>query len=339
MPSQSPKASRVSSASSAHEPRAYDVVIVGGAAAGLTAAMYTARRALKTMVISTDIGGQASLTSEIENYPGRDLTDGFELMSDFKNQAERFGAEVVIDQAIKITVESETSFLIQTHQETYRAKAVILAFGLTPKSLGVSGEDKFKGRGVSTCATCDGPLYKNKTVVVTGVGDPALDAVQYLCKLNARVTYVCPRPVLVGSKHMQDAVKCLENVTTYLNATVTEILGDKTVTAVKAQVNGESTTMACDGVFVEMGYIANAAWVKDVVKLDASNHIVIDEKMATSCAGIFAAGDITTISHKQVVISAGEGAKAALSLYKYLQENGKVARGVPTDWGIVKSTS
>lgn len=338
MSSQPLKASREPSTPSAHAPRAYDVVIVGGAAAGLTAAMYTARRALKTVVISTDIGGQASLTSEIENYPGRDLTDGFELMTDFKNQAETFGAEIVIDQAIKITAESETSFLVETHQSVFRGSAVILAFGLTPKSLGVPGEDQFKGHGVSTCATCDGPLYKNKPVVVTGVGDAALDAVQYLCKLNARVTYVCPRPVLVGSKHMQDAVKCLEDVTTYLNASITEVIGDKTVSAVNATVNGEAMTIPTSGVFVEMGYIANAAWVEGVVKLDKSNHIVIDQTMATSCPGIFAAGDITTISHKQVVISAGEGAKAALSLYKYLQENGKVARGVPTDWGVVKST-
>lgn len=315
----------------------YDVVIVGGAAAGLVAAMYTARRALKTVVITTDIGGQASLTSEIENYPGRGLTDGFQLMTEFKEQAEKFGAEVVIDQATSIETESETAFVVSGRQNTYRAKAVILAFGLTPKDLGVPGEEKFKGRGVSTCATCDGPLYKGKSVIVTGVGDSALDAIQYLCQIKASVTYLCPRQNMVGSKHLTKAIECMDDVTVHLNAEVTEVLGDEKLTGVKVRINGKEQEFTCDGVFAEMGYVSKADWVSGVVELDEHQHIVIDSNMATSVPGIFAAGDITTTSYKQVVISAGEGAKAALSLHKYLQEKGVIDKSAPVDWGVIKS--
>ena len=318
--------------------RECDVVVVGGAAAGLVAAMYTARRALKTIVVTTDIGGQASLTSGIENYPGRERVAGFQLMTDFKEQAEKFGVEIVIDEALELKVISKTSFIVKAYNAEYHAKSVVLAFGLTPKELGVPGEEKFKGRGVSTCVTCDGPLYKNKKVVVTGVGDSALDAVQFLCNVNADVTYICPRPSLVGSKQMVSAVEAMRHVTIHLNTRITGVLGDDKLTGVTIKTEDkEEQEIYCDGVFAEMGYVTKADWVEGVVELDAQKHIIIDQNMATSTPGIFAAGDITTTSYKQVVVSAGEGAKAGLSLHKYLQQHGVINTSSPVDWGILKS--
>ncbi len=314
-----------------------DVVIVGAAAAGLTAAMYTSRRALSTVIISKDLGGQAALTSEIENYPGRSLTDGFVLMNDFKEQAEAFGARIVMDEVVEIQAESDTSFVVRACLQSFRCKGVIITSGLTPKDLSVPGEQQWKGRGVSYCATCDGPLFKNKSVVVCGVGDSALDAALYLHRLNATVTYLCPRPALVGSPKLRQSLQEEPIITTLCNATVIEILGDTKLTCVRVNVEGQLKDIACDGVFVEMGYIAKTDWLAPVMELDERRQVKIDQQMMTSRPGIFAAGDITTISYKQVVISAGEGAKAALSLYHYLQERGAVAKRPPIDWGVVHS--
>ncbi|MBI2426339.1 MAG: FAD-dependent oxidoreductase [Candidatus Kerfeldbacteria bacterium] len=318
----------------------YDVVIVGGAAAGLTAALYSARRTLSTLVISKDIGGQASITSEIENYPGRGLVDGFELMDDFRKQSEKFGARIVIDEVTRVTPKSETSFEITTVSgTTYSAKGVILAFGLTPRDLGVPGEAQFKGRGVSTCVTCDGPLYKGKTVAVVGTGLPLVDGAELMIKIAAHVYAVEKKQKFVGEKAMIALVEAAPNVEKLFSSEVTEILGDQKVTGirVKNSVSGEEKNIAVDGVFTELGYIAKTDCVKGVIELDGENHIVIDEKNATDVPGVFAAGDITSVSYKQVVVSAGEGAKAALSLYTYLQSKGVIARGVNIDWGIVKA--
>lgn len=318
----------------------YDVVIVGGAAAGLTAALYSARRTLSTLVISKDIGGQASITSEIENYPGRGLVDGFELMDDFRKQAEKFGARIMIDEVTRVIPKSETSFEVTTVSgTTYSAKGVILAFGLTPRDLNVPGEAEFKGRGVSTCVTCDGPLYKEKTVAVVGTGLPLLDGAELMIKIAAKVYAVEKKQKFVGEKAMIATVEAAPNVEKLFSSEVTEILGDKQVTGirVKNSVTGDEKDISVDGVFTELGYIAKTDCVKGVVKLDAENHIVIDEKNACDVPGIFAAGDITSVSYKQVIVSAGEGAKAALSLYKYLQSKGVIARGVNIDWGTVKS--
>ncbi len=313
----------------------YDVIIIGAAAAGLTAGMYSARRTLRTLVISKDIGGQASLTTEIENYPAKGLVDGFALMTEFKEQAEKFGATVTLDEATKILVNGKTDFTVQTLSKTYSCHGVILAFGLTPRDLGVPGEEKFKGRGVSTCATCDAPLFKGKTVAVAGVGDAALDAVVLLSRLAKQVYYLNPRDTIIGPKHFADDITRTPNVTTYFKTKITEVYGQKKLEGVKCD-NPEVPLLEVDGVFAEMGYRAKVDWVKDTVSINARNQIVIDDKNMTSVPGVFAAGDITTVSYKQVVVSAGEGAKAALSLYQYLQSNGVVSRGAAIDWGVVE---
>lgn len=313
----------------------YDVVIVGAAAAGLTAAMYASRRTLRTLVISKDIGGQASLTTEIENYPAKGLVDGFALMTEFKEQAEKFGATVRMDEATHIRANGKTDFTVQTLGKTYTCHGVILAFGLTPRDLGVPGEEKFKGRGVSTCATCDAPLYKGKTVAVAGVGDAALDAVVLLSRLAKKVYYINPRDTFIGPKHFADDISRTPNITTYGRTKITEVYGQEKLEGIKLD-HPEIKTLAVDGVFAEMGYRAKVDWIKDAVHVNPRNQIIIDEKNMTSVPGIFAAGDITTVSYKQIVVSAGEGAKAALSLYQYLQAHGVVSRGAAIDWGVVE---
>lgn len=322
----------------ASEARVFDVVIVGGAAAGLTAALYTARRTLSTLVISKDIGGQASLTSEIENYPGRTLVDGYALMEDFKKQAEQFGARVMIDEVTRLTVNGETSFTLETALgQTFTAKGVILAFGLTPKDFGVPGEAQFKGRGVSTCVTCDGPLYKGKTVAIAGTGMALVDAAELMVKIAKKVYVIEKRGKLSGEQAVVDVVEQAPNVEKVFNATVVEILGDTQIRGVKVKdaTTQDERVLDVDGAFAELGYIAKTDFVKGVVELDTQNHVAIDATNATNVPGIFAAGDITSVSYKQVVVSAGEGAKAALSLYKYLQSKGVIAKGVTIDWGRI----
>lgn len=312
----------------------YDVVIVGGGAAGLTAAIYASRRTLKTLVVSKDLGGQAALTSEIENYPGRNLTDGFNLMNDFKKQAEKFGAEIVMEEAIKLE-DKNGIFFITTPSQKISSRALILAFGLTPRDLGVQGEEKFKGKGVSYCATCDAPLFKNKTVVVVGGGSSALDAAELLSKIAIKVYLIHRQNAFKGEEVLQNQVKEIKNIEILFNTEVEEIKGEQTVSAVMT-INNQSSDkkeIECKGVFVEIGYIAKTDLVEGLVALNERRQIKVNRYCETSHPGIFAAGDITDITYKQVVISAGEGAKAALQAYKYLQQKRRKAVGV--DWGKV----
>lgn len=314
----------------------YDIIIVGGGAAGLSAAMYASRRALKTLVLSKDLGGQAALTNEIENYPGRKLLAGFELMNDFKEQAEAFGSVMEMKEVIGIQKEGE-DFQVATPHEHYTCKALVLAFGLTPRDLGVPGEDRFKGRGVSSCATCDGPFFKGKKVMVVGGGNAGLDAAEYLSRIAASVVLVVRKEALTGSQELIDQLINNPRVTIKTKMWPKELMGKScleqvVLTSADAEV---SESVDVDGCFVEIGHLAKTDFVQELVELDERRQIKIDGDCKTSTPGVFAAGDITTISYKQVVISAGEGAKAALSAYKYLQEKG-CTKGAMIDWGVVK---
>lgn len=316
----------------------YDVIIIGGGASGLTAAIYTSRRAMTTLVVSQDVGGQASTTPDVENYPGFESINGLELMMKFKNQAEKFGAEFVLDEIKKVEKNADGSFTVRTASTSYAAATVILAFGLSHRHLGVPGEDRLTGRGVTYCATCDAPLYKGKTVVVVGGGNSALDATLYLSKIAAKVYLVHRRQEFNGESFLVDQLKEAANVELVLNATVTEIKGDQRVTSViVADVDDvqKAREIATDGVFIEIGFVVKADFVKGLVEVDARNQIKISPDCETSVPGMFAAGDVTTVTYKQIVVSAGEGCKAALQAYLYLQKKqGK--KGVMIDWASAK---
>lgn len=315
----------------------YDVVIVGAGAAGLTAAIYASRRALRTLVISQDIGGQAATTEEIENYPGVDFSDGPSLTNKFRMQAEKFGTEVRLDEVTKIEKQLDGTFTVHTPTQTVHTRTVIIAYGLSHKHLDVPGEKEFSHHGVSYCATCDAPLYKNKPVAVVGGGNSAMDAALLLAKLTPEVHLVVRGPALKGEAIMMEKVSAVKNIQIHLNTFPMAILGEKNVTGLKiAGADGTNEkTLAVQGVFVEIGFVVKTDLVRGLVALDKRNQIIITPENQTDVPGIFAAGDITTITHKQIVISAGEGAKAALKAYDYLQKQaGKPT--IPTDWGFTK---
>ena len=316
----------------------YDVLIVGGASAGLTAATYASRQGLKTLVITKDIGGQALLTNAIENYPPFEHIGGFELMQKFEQQARNFGTEFAYEEVHSITEHKGGNFLIKTSNKDneYSGYALILAFGKTPRDLNVKGEKELKGRGVSYCAVCDGPFFKNKKVAIVGAGDPALEAALYLKEIASQLYIIYGTDKPVGS---QGSIELLQNkdnnngIYFISNSILKAINGNSKVeslTVYDSKTKSESK-LDVDGVFVEMGYVARTDIVKDLVQLNGNREIIVDKYCGTSTKGIFAAGDVTDVPYKQAIISAGQGAIAALSAYNYLQRlSGRPA--IRADW-------
>ncbi len=321
----------------------YDILVVGGASAGLTAAMYASRQGLKTLVITKDIGGQALLTNAIENYPPFEHIGGFELMQKFEQQARNFGAEFAYEEVLSITERKEDGgFIVKTsnNNKEYSGNTLILAFGKTPRDLNVKGEKELNGRGVSYCAVCDGPFFKNKKVAIVGAGDPALEAALYLKELASQLYIIHQTDKPVGSEESIDLLLQNKNnsnkISFISNSIVKAINGNSKVeslTLYNSKTKSESK-LDVDGIFVEMGYVARTDIVKDLVKLNGSKEIIVDKYCSTSSKGIFAAGDVTDVPYKQAIISAGQGAIAALSAYNYLQRlKGKPA--IRADWKSV----
>ncbi len=311
--------------------RQYDVVIVGAGAAGMTAAIYTCRKKLKTAIISVDIGGQMNLTTYIENYPGVKPMAGAELVQRFRKSALSFGAEFITGKVVKVEKEGNGFKLTLSNNDVYSAKAVILAFGTVPRELGIPGEAKFLGRGLSTCATCDAPLYRNKVVAVIGGGNSAVEGALELVRAGARQVYVVHRrKEFRGDEVSVEKMKKEKVITITTPYVPVEIVGDKFVIGLRIRnvETNEEKLLAVNGVFKEIGYVVDVSAVKDLVKTNEKNEIIIDQNNNTSVPGIFAAGDATTVPYKQAVISAGEGAKAALECYKYL--TGAKTAGI--DW-------
>ncbi|MFA4937052.1 MAG: FAD-dependent oxidoreductase [Patescibacteria group bacterium] len=316
----------------------FDVIIIGGGAAGLTAGIYSSRRALKTLLISPDIGGQAASTDEIENYPGVELITGPELMDKFKKQAEKFGTEFVFAEVTKIESkqdkENKPLFTISTNTENYTSYSVILAFGLTHRHLNVPGEKEFGAKGVGYCATCDAPLFKNKPVMVVGGGNSAIDAALLLAKNSPKVYLVNRNDNFNAEAVLVEQLK-QPQIEVIMNSQVKEIKGDTRVKSVVIYDNrdpNKTREIITEGVFVQVGFVVDAKLVEGLVDLDERKQIKISWDAETSAPGIFAAGDLTAISYKQIVISAGWGATAALKAYEYLQKV-RGLRGVKIDWG------
>jgi len=309
----------------------YDTVIIGGACAGLAAATYAGRRAMRTLVITKDIGGQIATTPSVENYPGIDFITGPQLGQDMLAQAIKWGAEVVYDEVIKLEKRGEKDFVITANQATYHARSIILAYGKTPRSLNIPGELDYAGKGVSYCVTCDAPLFRNKTVAVVGGGNSAMEGALILAKVCEKVYLVHRRNEFRGENVILEQINNEPKIEKVLASTPEEVLGNGRVVSdfvVKSVETGELRTINLQGIFVEIGFIVNVALIKDLVEIDRLNQVVTNKKMETSTPGIFAAGDLTDSPYKQAVISAGEGSAAALSAYSYVND-GKSA-GV--DW-------
>lgn len=315
------------------EVKKFDVLIIGGGAAGLTAAIYTRRKELTAGVISVDIGGQNLLTEQEENYPGYTELSGPKLMEIFFSQALKFGADYIAGKANKLEKTDDSFKITLTNGEEYEGKIVILAYGKVPKTLGVPGEDKFIGRGVSICATCDAPFFKNKTVVVVGGGNSALEAAELLTKFATKIYLVHRRDAFRGDEVTQNKVKAAKNIEIIFNSIPIEIKGKEKLESIVIQdVDTQAKKeLKADGVFLEIGHVLDTEWVKNFVDRNELNEIKVNRSMETKTPGIFAAGDVTDGPFKQTVNAASEGAVAALTAYNYLmKKQGKAA--IKADW-------
>ncbi len=299
-----------------------DLVIIGAGAAGLSAAQYGARANLRTIVIEEMApGGQALLIDHLENYPGYvDPKSGFEFAQDMHRQAEKFGAEMITDTVLSLTKENDV-FTVETGSGKITAWAVVLATGAKHRLLEVKGEAEFSGRGVSYCATCDGPFFKGKKMLVVGGGDAACDEAQFLAKLSDKIVMVHRRDRFRAQKSIADRVLGNKNIEVRFGTVVQEIKGDKKVSSValKKVDTGEVYEEEFDAVFVFVGSIPQTALVPETEK-DDSGSIITDQRMESSVKGLFIAGDVRATPFRQVVVAAGEGAIAAHSASQYIDD-------------------
>lgn len=299
----------------------YDMIVVGGGPAGLTAALYGARKGLQLLLLTKELGGQVMWTRDIENYMGYQFITGPELMQKFDEQAKSYleKGQVKYEAATKLEKLADGTFRVITDGgASYQGKSIILATGKNPRPLNVPGEEEFKGRGVSYCATCDGPLYKGKIVVVVGGGNSALQAATELSRFASKV-YLADRSGYRADAVIIEKMEQAKNIEKLHRHQAVAIEGDKTVQAFR-MVNGEQQeiSLPVDGIFVEVGLNPNTDWLNGFVELNQSKEIVVDCRNRTSVEGVFAAGDVTSGVDKQIVIAAGDGAKAALVAGEYL---------------------
>jgi thioredoxin reductase (NADPH) len=302
----------------------YDVIIIGSGPAGLTAAIYTSRAKLETLVIGgATWGGQLMLTSEIENFPS--FPDGIlgpELMSRMRKQVEKLGVQILFEDITSVDF-SLRPFKIGVGDKNYEAKAIIIATGASAKWLGLEAEQRLMGRGVSACATCDAPFFLDKKTVVVGGGDTAMDEALALVKYAREVTIVHRRDQLRACKVLQERVFANSKINVVWNSVVEDIIGEERVQAVKLKdiQTGEVSTLPTDGVFVAIGHKPNTDVFHGQIDLDNNGYIIVHDQTKTSVEGIFAAGDVQDPRYKQAITSAGSGCKAALDAEKYLQEH------------------
>jgi len=313
----------------------YDVIIIGAGPAGLTAGIYCARKKLNTLVIGEVTGGQAAWSGEVENYLGYQMITGPELANKFREHLKLIdeknkeydlefleGERVVEVKCQMLNVKCQIFEVKTAKGKIYQGKTLIIASGKVPRKLGAPGEDKFKGRGVTYCATCDAPLFRGKEVAVIGGGNSALDATLQLMKLCPKVYLINITPALGGDKVMREKVEAAENVEILNNRETREVMGDKLVNAIKVlnKENGKEEIYDVKGIFIEIGSIPATEFVRGLVELNQWGEIKINRRNETSVPGIFAAGDVTEEKEKQIIIAAGEGAKAALSVFEYLSK-------------------
>jgi NADH-dependent peroxiredoxin subunit F len=298
-----------------------DVVIIGAGPAGLTAAVYCARKLLTAVVITENIGGQALESWTIENYMGYRMITGDELMKKFEDQVKEQKISLELDRVQDIT-HSDGIFRIHTATDTtYLTRSIILAAGKIPKKLGVGEEERFLGRGLSVCSTCDGPLFRNKVVAVVGGGNSALQTAVEMSKIAKEVHLVVRSTIRADEVYVR-RFEAQKNIILHSNSVVAALHGDNLLSAItiKDRLTNEELKINLEGVFAEIGWLPNTDFVSDLLKLNDQKEIIIDINCQTSVPGIFAAGDVTNIKGKQIIIAAGEGAKAALEAYDYLAQ-------------------
>lgn len=295
----------------------YDLAIIGAGPAGITAAVYAARKKMNPLVITKDIGGQASLSGDIQNYTGYQFISGPELAIKFEEHMRKFNFEIEENEEVKELISRKGTFLVKTDKDNYQAKTVIVASGKRSRELGVTGERKFRNKGLTYCATCDGPLFAGRDVAVIGGGNSALDAALQLIKIANKIYVINITDSLTGDGIMREKIRVDNKVSIFNNSRVKEILGDSFVQAIKIEEDKEEKILAVQGIFVEIGLIPNSEFVPSLEK-NERKEIIVNQRNETNIPGIFAAGDVTNVPEKQIIIAAGEGAKAVLSAFRYL---------------------
>ncbi|MDI3518493.1 MAG: thioredoxin reductase [Caldanaerobacter sp.] len=300
----------------------YDLIILGGGPAGLTAGLYAARSRLKTVLIEkTYLGGQIVNTYQLENYPGYEEITGADLVAKMEAQVRKHGLEIVLEDVESLDITGEVKRVKTANNKTYEAKAIILAMGATPRKLGVPNEDRFIGAGISFCATCDGAFYRDAVVAVIGGGNTAVEDALYLTKFAKKVYIIHRRDQLRATKIEQEKAFANEKIEFIWNTVVVDVEGEYGVERIRLKnvKTGEESTLNVDGVFVAIGYDPNTELVKGIVELDEYGYIITDDDMKTNIPGVFAAGDIRHKLLRQVITAAGDGATAAYAAEKYIE--------------------
>ncbi|MCF8011325.1 MAG: FAD-dependent oxidoreductase [Clostridiales bacterium] len=315
----------------------YDCIIIGMGPAGLTAGVYAARKNLSVLMLGKQYGGQAVLTSEIENYMGFEYIKGPELMNRFEEQVKKYPVEMSREEVNNIYQEDSYFRIVCEDEKEYQSNTIIIATGESPRRLGIPGEKRFTGQGVSYCATCDAPLFSGKKAAVIGSGNDSIEAVHDLIKIAEHVYLISPEK-LSADRILVDKVNKADNLTRLIGWTINKISGENMVNEITLQSSeqDEKQSLYIDGIFIKSGTIPNSSIVKDMLELNQNNEIKVDCNCTTSIPGIFAAGDVTNIPEKQIIVAAGEGAKAALSANKYLlkQNNTDIPTGIETSHNI-----
>lgn len=297
----------------------YDVIIIGAGPAGLTAAIYLGRAGKKLLILEKNVyGGQIVNSKEVENYPAISKISGFEFSNNLYNQAKNFGAELKYETVVNLTKDKE----VTTNRGKYQAKSIIIATGLSNRTLEIDGVDSFIGRGISYCATCDGNFFKDKVVAVVGGGNTALEDAIFLSNICKKVYIIHRRTTFRGEKILQDILNKKENVEFILNSNVVKINGNELLESIIINTNNEERELQIDGLFLAIGQIPNNSYI-DIIDLDEKGYAIANEDCKTNIDGIYVAGDFRTKKVRQLVTAASDGATAAINAIEYIERSDK----------------